>query len=115
MKFQPGHKFAKGGARPGAGRKSKQQKKEIKRAEEIAREYIEKNIDPVLETYIALAAGQVVMRETPEGKKEFTLSVNPRTTIDAISKFVPPAKQTIAVEHEGLEELMRKAKERRGR
>ena len=44
MKFQQGHKFAKGGKRPGAGRPTKEQQKIKKAAAEIAREFIETNV-----------------------------------------------------------------------
>ena len=117
MPFEKGNQFGKGGKRsPVGGRPSKVQQ-EIKRtAAEIARDYIEKHIDPLLETYIALAVGKVVQRLTPEGKKEFVLDVNPRVLIDAVGKFLPPAKQTfgIADENTGVfEQALRIARERR--
>ena len=101
MPFKKGNQFGKGGKRsPVGGRPSKIQQ-EIKRtAAEIARAYIEQHIDPLLETYIALAIGKVVQRLTPEGKKEFLLDVNPRIIIDAIGKLLPPAKQTFGIADE---------------
>ena len=100
MKFEKGNTLAKGGKRPGAGRPKKGVAEVKKAAAEIAREYIEKHVRPIIETYVALAAGKVVERRTPEGKKEFVLDVNPRVTIDAMDKLLPPAKQEIG--HSGV-------------
>jgi hypothetical protein len=55
MKFQPGHKLAKGGARPGAGRKPKNHEVVKQAAAVLARQYIELHIEPVLKTYLDLA------------------------------------------------------------
>jgi len=89
VKFEKGNTLAKGGKRPGAGRPKKGVAEVKKAAAEIAREYIEKHVRPIIETYVALAAGKVIERRTPEGKKEFVLDVNPRVTIDAIDKLLP--------------------------
>ena len=89
MPFQKGNRLAKGGKREGAGRPKKGVVEVKKAAAEIAREYIEAHVRPIIETYVALAAGKVVERRTPEGKKEFVLEVNPRVTIDAVDKLLP--------------------------
>ena len=97
--FEKGHKLAKGGRRdPPGGRPTKEQQEIKKAAKEIAQEYIETHIKPLMETYIGLAAGKVVTRRTPEGKKEFELSVDPSTTRHAIDKFIPPIEKH---EHSG--------------
>ena len=90
MKFEKGNKFAKGGKRnPPGGRPTKQQVEIKKAAREIAREYIEKNVQPILETYLGLAAGKVVKRIAEDGAKTFELSVDPPTTRHAIDKLLP--------------------------
>ena len=63
-----------------------------KLASEIAREFIERNAKPILETYVALAAGQVVERRTRSGKKKFKLLVDPPTTRHVIDKLLPEIK-----------------------
>jgi|SRR5262245_38358234 len=94
MKFQKGHKLARGGLRnPPGGRPTNQQKEIKKAAKEIAQEYIEAHVKPLMETYMGLAAGKVVERRTPEGKKKFELSVDPSTTRNAVGKLIPDAKQ----------------------
>jgi hypothetical protein len=64
--------------------------------------------------YMGLAAGKVVERRTPEGEKKFELSVDPSTTRDAVGKLLPAAKQTIAIEGDGLlEQAIRRLRERK--
>jgi hypothetical protein len=53
-------RLAKGGARPGAGPKTAVEKQARKMAEDIAREFIEKNLKPVLKVYKQLAGGRPV-------------------------------------------------------
>ena len=89
MPFKRGHKLARGGKRTNAGRKPKTDVEIHKEAGVIAQEYIEAHIDPLLETYIGLAAGVVVERTTPEGVKEFVLHVDPATTRHAVDKILP--------------------------
>jgi len=93
MKFQKGHKLARGGLRnPPGGRPTNQQQEIKKAAKEIAQEYIEAHVKPLMETYMGLAAGKIVERRNPEGKKKFELSVDPSTTRDAVGKLIPDAK-----------------------
>src|SRR5215813_12227060 len=90
MKFEKGNRAAKGGRRGNkGGRPSKEQQEIKKAAAEIAREYIEKNVQPILETYLGLAAGKVVKRIAEDGAKTFELSVDPPTTRHAIDKLLP--------------------------
>jgi hypothetical protein len=97
-KFEKGHKLAKGGKRDGAGRKTNERKEAEKLVADIVREYTEKNLKPVLETYVGLAAGQVVEFKTKKGKKiKFRLDVDPATTRHYIDKFLPAAKQQLDV------------------
>jgi hypothetical protein len=112
MKFQKGHKLAKGGRRtPPGGRPTKQQQEIKKAAKEIAQGYIETHIKALMETYMGLAAGKVVRRRTPEGEKSFELSVDPSTTRDAVGKLLPAAKQTIAIEGGTIDSLIAKLSE----
>src|SRR5215475_12036264 len=90
MRFQKGNKFSKGGTKDNKGGRPTNQQKEIKKAaREIAREYIEKNVQPILETYLGLAAGKVVKRIAEDGTKTFELSVDPPTT-----RYYPINKST---------------------
>src|SRR5215470_10000327 len=90
MRFQKGNRFSKGGTRGNkGGRPSKEQREIKKAAAEIAREFIEKNVQPILETYLGLAAGKVVERIAEDGTKTFKLSVDPPTTRHAIDKLLP--------------------------
>src|SRR5262245_24590910 len=93
MKFEKGNRAAKGGRRnPPGGRPTNQHQEIKKAAKEIAQEYIEAHVKPLMETYMGLAAGKVVERRTAKGKKKFELSVDPSTTRDAVGKLVPDAK-----------------------
>ena len=93
MKFEKGNRAAKGGRRnPPGGRPTNQQQEIKKAAKEIAQEYIEAHVKPLMETYMGLAAGKVVEGRTAKGKKKFELSVDPSTTRDAVGKLVPDAK-----------------------
>jgi len=86
VKFQKGHKLAKGGKRnPPGGRPSKRKLEIHKEAGVIAREFIESHVDPILKTYLGLAAGRVV--KTRKGK--FRLLVDPPTTRHAVDKLLP--------------------------
>jgi hypothetical protein len=108
MPFQKGNKLSPGGKIGNKGGRPSREKTEQKRqaaevkqkAAEVARAMLEKHLGPIMETYVGLAVGKVVVRETPEGKKEFTLEVNAKTNMDAVGKILPPAKQE--VEHSGL-------------
>lgn len=51
MGFQKGHKLAKGGARPGAGRKSKQELEAIASAEKVFRKVLEGKVEPIANHY----------------------------------------------------------------
>jgi hypothetical protein len=112
MPFRKGNKYGKGGRNnPPGGRPTKTQQEIKKAAKEIAQEYIEKHIKPLMETYMGLAAGKVVERQTAEGKKKFELSVDPSTTRDAVGKLLPAAKQTIAIEGGAIDSLIAKLSE----
>ena len=63
--FKPGSdpRRGKGGKREGAGRKSKAVKEIKKQAEQMAKEFIEKHIQPVLDTYGKVAQGYMVQKK----------------------------------------------------
>jgi hypothetical protein len=114
--FEKGHKLAKGGRRnPPGGRPTKEQQEIHKAAKEIAQEYIETHIKPLMETYIGLAAGKVVTRRTPKGEKKFKLSVDPSTTRDAVGKLLPDAKQVIDLNISSPEDFYRDIQESKKR
>lgn len=98
MPFRKGHKLAKGGRRKGAGRKSKTTKEIEKRAEEIARDYIERSIKPVMHTYFQLAHGRMVNKyhEGVVVNQEF--EADAATTRHFIDKLLPAAKQEVGLD-----------------
>ncbi|MDP2604572.1 MAG: hypothetical protein Q8S00_18600 [Deltaproteobacteria bacterium] len=98
-KFEKGNKRGKGGRRdPAGGRPTGEQTKVKKLVHELAGDYIEKNIQPVLETYHRLAVGKLLEFTTKKGKKvKFKLHVDPATTRHWIDKLVPNARQEINV------------------
>lgn len=102
-KFQKGHKLAKGGKRPGAGRKSKKRKEIEATAEELARKYIEKALKPVLNAYIQFAKGRKVKhRHRETGDVLWTeFEAEPKVTCHFIDKLLPAAKQELSIEHKG--------------
>ena len=77
MKFQQGHKFAKGGKRPGAGRPSTRELKEIKRAADKARAKLEACFEAIADCYTGLAI---------DGEHE-------ATTRHAMEKYVCPVEE----------------------
>ena len=106
MKFQKGHKLAKGGAREGAGRKSKQVKADEARAAEIAKEILARGLGEVLATLKKVAMGVKRKKFYPAHYFEWLLTNNPKAKkfyyeieYDAasirfwIDRFVPPARQ----------------------
>jgi len=58
--FEKGNKLAKGGKRPGAGRKSNEERAIKKAASEIAKAYIEEHVMTVLGSYKKLIEGRIV-------------------------------------------------------
>ena len=87
--FVNGNKAGKGGKRRGAGRKSKEVVQIKKAAAEVAREYIEASVKPVISTYFQLAHGRLV-NKWHEGQivgQEF--EADPATTRHFIDKLLP--------------------------
>ncbi len=116
MPFRKGQKHPNQGGRrdPPGGRPTKEQAEIKQKAAELAREYIEEHIKPVLETYVGLAAGKIIERRTAHGKKKFKLSVDPASTRDYVGKFVPEAAKTLHVKEElTIDDLLLKAAERK--
>lgn len=96
FKLGPDPNRAKGGKRnPPGGRPTKEKQAAKKLAEEIAKDYIEKNIKPIMETYVGLASGEVIERMTAGGKKDFFLSVDPATSRHAVDKLIPPETKLV--------------------
>jgi hypothetical protein len=89
MKFQQGHKFAKGGKRPGAGRPTKEKQEIKKQAAEVAREFIETHVQKFLDSYLDLAAGKVVERLDKDGNVVKLVMLDPATVRHAIDKILP--------------------------
>lgn len=106
MPFEPGNKLGKGGARVRAGRKNNQHKAIQKAARQIAREYIEASVKPVMMTYFQLAHGRLV-NKYHEGKiigQEF--EADAATTRHFIDKILPTVQR---VEHKVEESYDREA------
>ena len=94
MPFQKGNKIGRGngGAKPGAGRKTKAWHHGNAIAKDIAKAYIEASIKPVLHQYYQLAAGRMV-NKYHEGKvvgQEF--EADAPTTRHFIDKVLPEEK-----------------------
>jgi hypothetical protein len=98
MKFQKGHKLAKGGKREGAGRPTKIQAEIKKAATEIAREFIEEHIQGFLDSYLDLGTGKVIERLDKEGNVVKLVMLDPATVRHAIDKLVPTVQK---IEHGG--------------
>lgn len=78
----------------GRKRKDPKQVQEAKRmASEIAREYIEKHIDPVLSNYLKLAQGWKESRYTLSGFEYEVFRYDSRTTCHFIDKLIPDGNQ----------------------
>ena len=78
----------RGGARLGAGARTKKEIALIKKAQRTVERIIASSSENLANTYVALAAGTVL--KTPEG--ELKLSVDPPTTRHAIDKLWPTEK-----------------------
>ena len=87
MPFEPGNKY--GGKREGAGRKSKKVVEVQKNVAEIAKQYIESNIDPVLSNYLRLAKGWLETRYSENGTEYDTFCYDGATTRHFINKVLP--------------------------
>ena len=75
MRFEKGNKLAKGGRRnPPGGRPTKEQQEIKKAAAEIARGFIETNVQKFLDSYIRLSTGKFI---------------DPATVRHAIDKILP--------------------------
>ena len=102
MPFQKGNKLSPGGKKGGKGGRPSKEKKEIqKAAAEIAREYIERSIKPVLHTYFQLAHGRLVNKyhEGQVVNQEF--EADAPTTRHFIDKLMPASKQEVDVNVHG--------------
>ena len=81
--------------------------KEKKAVQEIAREYIEKHIDPILKAYGQLAGGRIV-NKWHEGKivgQDF--EVDSAVLRHYIDRLLPPAKTTVDVNLNSPDEFLR--------
>jgi len=97
MKFQKGHKLAKGGKRnPPGGRPTKQQQEVKKAAAKMAQAYIEEYIEPVLKSYFKLTQGREINHYDQKGNLVYTEEIIDSSTVRHwIDKFLPAAKQEI--------------------
>lgn len=92
MAFPKGHKFAKGGKRPGAGRPTRHDAEVKRLAGEMAKKYLEtKYLKAALDVFGMLATG----KGPNGGKLPKGLSIDPATVREFVSKFVPPAPRQI--------------------
>jgi hypothetical protein len=89
VKFEPGNKLAKGGKRKGAGRPPKAAEQIEQRAADIAREFIESNVKPVLNNYFRLANGWLETRYSENGTEYDTFCYDGPTTRHFIDKVLP--------------------------
>ena len=93
MPFQPGNKLTAKRKNHNGGRPSNQKREIQKAAREIARDYIEASVKPVMMTYFQLAHGRLV-NKYHEGKvigQEF--EADAATTRHFIDKILPPVQK----------------------
>ena len=91
MKFQKGHKLAKGGKRnPSGGRPTKAQTELKKLAADHVKRYIEDRLKPIMDAYISLATGQRMGNSRR--------SLDPATCRHAVERFVGPAPRTLTLD-----------------
>lgn len=94
-KFEKGKRQPNQGGPRGGGRPTKEQQATKQQVADQVKDYIEKNVKPVLETYQKLAKGYYETRYN-DGGMEYTVFVpDGATTRHWIDKFVPAAKQEI--------------------
>ena len=91
MKFQKGHKLAKGGKRnPPGGRPTKVQQKVKRLVAELTKKYLEDHLKSILDSYISLATGQRVGNSRRK--------LDPATCRHAVERFLGPAPRTVNVD-----------------
>lgn len=91
MPFQKGNRLGKGGRKKGAGRPSREQAKNKQTAAEIAREYIEQHVQPVLANYLKLANGWNETRYS-DGLPYEAFCYDGATTRHFVDKVLPEIK-----------------------
>ncbi len=95
MRFQPGHKLARGGKRDGAGRPKKDHAEVEAAATQIAWNYINASVKPVLHTYFQFAHGRLINKYGSLGGDGGTgvvgqeFEADPATTRHFIDKIAP--------------------------
>lgn len=93
MPFQTGNKLSPGGKKGNKGGRPSKSKKEIARAAaEIARDYIEQHIQPVLNNYLKLAKGWDEKRYTALGNEYEEFRYDGATTRHFVDKLLPTVK-----------------------
>jgi len=95
MKFQPGNKFSKGGVKgnKGGGRDSAKRKEVKRMVAEQVKEFIEKQVRPVLGVYKKIALGVKRKRFNPKtGEPYYETEYDSATVRDWVSKFVPSVR-----------------------
>jgi len=113
MKFQKGHKLAKGGARPGAGRKSNQVVADEARAGEIAKEILARGLGEVIALLLKACKGVKRRKfypphhpQTP-GKIYYEIEYDTASIRFWIERFVPAARQGVDIAVDSPEEFYR--------
>jgi hypothetical protein len=91
MPFQKGNKLGRPGNR-GGGRPPKQEIEIKKAARELAREFIEENVKPVLDNYLKLAQGYYETRYSENGSEYEVFVTDGPTTRHFIDKVIPEIK-----------------------
>ncbi len=91
MKFQKGHKLAKGGKRnPPGGRPSNVKKEAAKLAADMVKKYIEDRLKPAVDAYLAAATG----KRHGNHRRRFDNATNRHL----IERFVGPAPRTLTLD-----------------
>jgi hypothetical protein len=112
MKFQKGHKFAKGGHREGSGRKSKQTIANEALAMELAREWLSRNFGELMDHAKKLIKGVKRKKFYPKehkwaGRAYYEVEHDSATLRFLIERFFPPAKVSMDINMKsGFEKLI---------
>lgn len=87
MRYQIGNKCGHGGARKGAGRPRKKDVEILRAAKEIARDMIEKEVRPIMESYLGFAVGTLKEWKTKKGKTKVEFLIDPPTTATQLTDY----------------------------
>ena len=97
MPFKKGERLpGQGGYRKNAGRKSAKEVEILKTAGEVARDYIERSVKPVMATYFQLAHGRYVNKYSEGKLYAVEFEADAATTRHFVDKLLPDGQEDTA-------------------